>query len=332
MSNGWMIRAGEQGRLFDEFEKNNVVAIGWGRLGSIKNYKTQDEIYSKYEKTFDASKPSRTANAAAIIYKFYNAIKQGDTLISYSPERREYLIGEDLGEYLYQENLVTDYPNLRKVKWLGYVKRDLLKTSTKNSLGSTLTMFSLNDDVIKELRAAINQQESSPVIVAMPDELDDLTRLKDDTVERSLELIKDKINHLDPEEMEQLVAAILRGMGFKTKVSPKGSDRNVDIFASPDGLGLETPRIKVEVKHRNGQMGAKEIRSFIGALREGDRGLFVSTGGYSKDARYEAERANISVTLLTLDDLAHLIVDNYDSFDTEGRALIPLVRIYWPAA
>lgn len=332
MSNGWMIRAGEQGRLFDEYEKHNVVAIGWQKIGNIKNYKTQSDIYSAYEKSFDNSKPSKTANAAAIIYKFCNAVKQGDTLISYSPERREYLIGEDLGEYFYQENLVTDYPNLRKVKWLGYVKRDLLKTSTKNSLGSTLTMFSLSDDVIKELRGAINQQESSPAVVAVLDELDDLSRLKDDTVERSLELIKDKISHLDADEMEELVAAILRAMGFKTKVSPKGSDRNVDIFASPDGLGLETPRIKVEVKHRNGQMGAKEIRSFIGALREGDRGLFVSTGGYSKDARYEAERANISVTLLTLDDLAHLIVDNYDSFDIEGRALIPLVRIYWPAS
>ena len=45
--------------------------------------------------------------------------------------------------------------------------------------------------------------------------------------------------------------------------------------------GLTQPRIKAEVKHRNGLMGTPVIRGFIGALREGGSGLFVSTGGYS---------------------------------------------------
>lgn len=77
-------------------------------------------------------------------------------------------------------------------------------------------------------------------------------------------------------------------------------------------------------------MGAPSIRGFIGALREGDSGLFISTGGFTREARYEAERANLPLTLVDLDDLAELIVTHYESFDNEGRALIPLVRIYWP--
>lgn len=47
----------------------------------------------------------------------------------------------------------------------------------------------------------------------------------------------------------------------------KGSDRGKDIIASPDGLGLEEPRILTEVKHRQGQMGSQEVRSFWGGLR-----------------------------------------------------------------
>jgi restriction system protein len=78
--------------------------------------------------------------------------------------------------------------------------------------------------------------------------------------------------------MEELVARILRAMGYKAKVSLKGPDRGVDVIASPDGLGLTQPRIKEEVKHRGGSMGAPAIRGFIGALREGDSGLFISTG------------------------------------------------------
>ena len=131
--------------------------------------------------------------------------------------------------------------------------------------------------------------------------------------------------------MEELAAAVLMAMGFKAKVSPKGPDRGVDVVASPDGLGLTRPRIKVEVKHRSGSIGSQPIRSFIGALRDGDSGLFLSTGGFTKEARYEAERATIPVTLIDIDDLADLVVTHYDHFDLDGRALIPLVRLYWPA-
>jgi restriction system protein len=155
-------------------------------------------------------------------------------------------------------------------------------------------------------------------------------QLKDETVSRSHELIKDKIIALAPDEMEELVASILRAMGYKAKVSPKGPDRGVDVVASPDGLSLTQPRIKAEVKHRSGSMGAPTIRGFIGALREGDSGLFISTGGFTREARYEAERSTFPLTLIDLDDLADLIVSHYSKFDLEGRALIPLVRIYWP--
>jgi len=115
-----------------------------------------------------------------------------------------------------------------------------------------------------------------------------------------------------------------------TRISPIGPDRGRDTEASPDGLGLTDPRIVVEVKHRSGQMGASEVRSFTGGLRPGHKGIYVSTGGFSWEAKYEAERSNIPVSLIDLDALVNLIVQYYDSFDTEMRALIPLTKIYWP--
>lgn len=78
-------------------------------------------------------------------------------------------------------------------------------------------------------------------------------------------------------------------------------------------------------------MGSQVIRSFIGALRPGDRGIFVSTGGFTREARYEADRSNIPVTLVDIDTLAELVVEYYEDFDPNGKALVPLVRIYWPA-
>jgi restriction system protein len=130
--------------------------------------------------------------------------------------------------------------------------------------------------------------------------------------------------------MQDLVAGILRAMGYRTTVAKAGPDRGVDIFASPDGLGLREPRIFVEVKHRQAQMGAKEIRAFLGGRKKGDKCLYVSTGGFSKDAMYEAERAYVATTLITLPLVRRRLIDYYESTDAETRALVPLKRLYWP--
>ena len=267
-----------------------------------------------------------------MILKFRDQITAGDHIVSYNPELREYLLGIDQGEYLYQPDTVGDYANLRKVEWLGKVSRDQLPQKAKNSLGSTLTLFSISQEIIDVFSAVLEGKAPNHLINNTDAVETEVEQLKDETVAQSHELIKDKIVALLPDEMEELVASILRAMGFKAKVSPKGPDRGVDVIASPDGLGLTQPRIKAEVKHRNGSIGAPAIRSFIGALREGDSGLFISTGGFTREARYEAERSSIPLTLVDLDDLADLIVSHYESVDLEGRALVPLVRIYWPVS
>ena len=56
----------------------------------------------------------------------------------------------------------------------------------------------------------------------------------------------------------------------------------------------------------------------------------ISSGGFSKEARYEAERATHPTTLIDLGELASLVVQHYESFDVEGRVLLPLVKVYLP--
>lgn len=156
-----------------------------------------------------------------------------------------------------------------------------------------------------------------------------MSRIKGITPQR--EFIKDKISALDWEELQELVAGILRAMGYKTRISPRGSDRGKDVEASPDGLGLTDPHIIAEVKHREGgTMGSQELRSFIAGLRPRHKGLYVSTGGFTKEARYEADRANNQVSLIDSDELVNLIIHYYDNFDAKARSLLPLRKIYWP--
>lgn len=91
------------------------------------------------------------------------------------------------------------------------------------------------------------------------------------------------------------------------------------------------PESSLKSTHRKGAMGAPAVRPFIGGLRAGDRGLYVSTGGFTKEARYEADRANAPVRLLDLDAFVRHYVDAYDKADDDTRSSLPLTRIWWPA-
>ena len=57
----------------------------------------------------------------------------------------------------------------------------------------------------------------------------------------------------------------------------------------------------------------------------------MSTGGFTKDARYEAERARIPLTLMDMDDLVRALLDHYERMDIDMQRLLPLRKLYWPA-
>jgi restriction system protein len=236
------------------------------------------------------------------------------------------------GDYRYEPGVIPDYKHVRAVHWDGRVSRDLLSQSSRNSLGSLVTIFQPGDDVKDELQRALRGEVARSEEEIISPQREELEVLRQDTAERAREFIKDMIRELTPDALEQLTASLLRAMGFKARVTPKGADRGRDVIASRDGLGLEAPRIVAEVKHRPREtMGAPDIRSFVGGLREGDRGLYVSTGGFSREAKYEADRSNIPIALVDLEDIAELVVEHYERFDSDGRALVPLIKIYWPA-
>ncbi len=68
--------------------------------------------------------------------------------------------------------------------------------------------------------------------------------------EQAIDGIIQFINKKNPYEFQDLVAALLRAMGYYTPfISPKGKDGGIDIIAYQDPLGTKTPRIKVQVKH-----------------------------------------------------------------------------------
>jgi len=329
----WMVRAGRGAESIDDFIEKGVVAIGWDGLGDIPKGATRDDISKKLIAENPTRSKSIVANNAGQLWRYINEIEVGDYVVSYDPGRRVYHVGEIKTNARWAPGEVEELPRVRNVKWHGEVARDIVSTNSKNTLGAISTLFLLSEDATQELLAKLKagsaSQAAPDTTVEEEEETQDIAR---DLRAKSREFIKDKISRLDWQEMQELVAGLLRAMGYKTRISPSGPDRGKDILASPDGFGFESPRILVEVKHRpNETIKAPDIRSFLGGRHKDDKGLYVSTGGFSKDARYEADRASIPLVLLDLDDLVKEILRHYKDMDMDARSLIPLTNIYWPA-
>ncbi|MDY3754208.1 MAG: restriction endonuclease [Collinsella sp.] len=326
----WMIRAGRGGVYAKDWVENGYVGIGWDFGGVDIASTSHEQLRGVYEAANPDLSAQKVAFAASQASKFAHTIVAGSTVVTYDPEARVYHIGKITGECIPSPD-VDGVTYTRKVDWKRSAPRDRLSMSSRNSLGSLTTIFNISAEVAGELNAAAGKGIGKPEPgIETGDSADD-EEARFATYDDGIERIKDRALSLTWEDMEQFVAGLLRTMGYHATVTPKGPDGGRDIVASPDALGLESPRIVVEVKHRKGTIGAPMVRSFLGGLRAGDRGLYVSTGGFSTEARYEADRATVPVRLLDLDGLIRLYVETYDKADAETRSLLPLTRIWWPA-
>lgn len=134
------------------------------------------------------------------------------------------------------------------------------------------------------------------------------------------------LRNMPPYEFQELVADLLRAMGYYVSwVSPPGKDGGIDILAQPDVLGTRPPRIKVQVKRQKEAVSVDGLRSFMALLGDSDVGLFVCTGGFTKDAATEARtQEKRRITLIGLDTLFDLWVEHYGKLTDQARRRLPL--------
>jgi restriction system protein len=179
---------------------------------------------------------------------------------------------------------------------------------------------------------------------AAPDEknqeepvIDEGTRAREFTLEeveqRALDGLRKYVESKMPYEFQELVAALLRGMDYHTPfVAPRGKDGGIDVVAYQDPLGTKTPRIKIQIKHRDAPASVKEIRELMGLLqKDGDVGIFVSTSGFTSDARTTARASHVHVELIDFERFISLWQEFYPKLTDEDKARLPLRAVFFLA-
>lgn len=145
--------------------------------------------------------------------------------------------------------------------------------------------------------------------------------------------IEQFLRTMPPYEFQELAAALIRAMGYHVAwIAPPGKDGGIDILAWTDPLGTKPPRLKVQVKRQSQAVNVEGLRSFMALLGDGDVGIFISIGGFTKDAAFEARtQEKRRVTLIDLETLVDLWVEHYGRLSDEARRRMPLRPIYFLA-
>lgn len=312
------------------------VAIGWPGLGDLRAYPDRD--------AFKAALAAQTAEGhagavpvqAGVLTRFTHEMKAGDIVVYPSKHDRMVNIGRFTGQTSYVEGDGDEYPNRRTVEWLGHYPRNDFSQAALNEIGSALTLFKIRRHAHEFLaKVGLVSVGSAPAATAevAEDTADDdaatgsVSRQAEETTADFV--IRRIMADLSGYRFEELVAHLLECMGYTARVTARSNDGGVDVIAHMDALGFQPPIVKVQCKRVTSQTGSPEVNQLLGTLGDGEFGLFVNLGSYSRSA-VELERNRPKLRLINGEQFVELIQQHYGKLAPRYRSLIPLKLIYVP--
>lgn len=113
---------------------------------------------------------------------------------------------------------------------------------------------------------------------------------------------------------EHLVVQLLLEMGYGADkssgvVTGRSHDGGIDGIISEDKLGLDLIYIQAKKYSPSNRVGRKEIQAFIGAMEHVQKGVFITTSTFTKEATsFVAKQQQKSIKLIDGNLLADLLV------------------------
>lgn len=136
------------------------------------------------------------------------------------------------------------------------------------------------------------------------------TQNEDDTPSWRAELHQILIEKLSPGAFERLTKRLLRELGFvHVEVTGQTGDGGIDGKGIARINGIMSFHVPFQCKKYKGSVGPGEIRDFRGAMAgRGEKGLFITTGSFTRAAKEEANRDGAPpIDLVDGDQLAEML-------------------------
>jgi restriction system protein len=261
-------------------------------------------------------------------------IKKGDLVALPLKSQSTIALGRIDGNYEFKE-ISPIIKHIRPVKWLRMVPRSEFDQDLLFSLGAFTTVCQIKrNDAETRIRRILEKgvsaernatAESMEVIKnSDPAEIVDLEQHAKDRI------VKYIAANFSGHNLARLVETILKAQGYITTKSEPGKDGGIDILAGSGPLGFNEPKICTQVKSSSSAIDVRILRELQGVMQrvKAKQGLLVAWGGFTKDAVQEARNDFFLIRLWDQGALLNEIVKNYEQFDDELKAELPLKRIW----
>ena len=319
----WGGRLGWGGKFVEHGRKGKYIAIGWNELGNLEWLadkerswgEVRDELIKKYKDIHRKASEIQVGQASGQVLKFVREMKEEDIVVIPDMARGRALIGRVTGSYEYKADWADgcSYLQRRDVEWIKEVKRDAIPIKLKTSLGSLLTVFSLDRRRQEIMSLTGPPPVGEPPVIVTGNEL--------------AKVIISRLFNLAPEKFEHFVTHLLTLVGFEATATRYTIDRGVDVIGTLNPEGLADVTLKAQVKRVNKHIGNKDILLLRGTLGADEHGVLITTGGFTKQAQAEAEaEGKRPIALIDGEMLVELILTHYDELNEEYKELLHLRR------
>ena len=116
----WTWSAGEGGEHWEEYYAQGIIAIGWDKIGDLRQFRTKEEIRRKVlgiTSDADLENESSKKNDVLACWEFANEIRIGDIIFSKQGKTKIIGYGVVEGDYEFDDSRAA-YKQIRKVRWL----------------------------------------------------------------------------------------------------------------------------------------------------------------------------------------------------------------------
>jgi restriction system protein len=337
--NIFIARAGSNGEDETYALDNNLAIIGFLQFPSVAGAKQFEDVHDIVKSVPLNLKPRAVLNYARQLWAFAFGMQQGDIVVLPSKLTSQVALGRVTGSYQYVKvNGVERHT--RTVEWVRPdVARSIFSQDLLHSFGAFLTVCRITRHHAGKRILAILEGKPDPGFVPVIGKSTKQESPADDEPEEApLDLgqaAHDQIvAHIqcrfNGHGLSRLVDAVLGADGWVTRLSPPGADGGVDILAGRGPLGLDEPRLCVQVKSESGPVDVTVYRTLLGSMQSfnAKQGLLVAWGGFKKTVQAEARQGHFTVRLWESRDLVEAIYRNYERLPAEIQAELPLKRVW----
>lgn len=333
----YLSRAGGNGEDETYALDNGVAIIGFNEYPSLADAKDYNDILELIKTTKPELKPRAAGNYAGQLWSFAMAMKEGDIVVLPRKLTSQVALGRVKGPYKY-ERVAGVWRHIRSVEWIRPdVPRTVFGQDLLHSFGAFMTVCNITRNQAEQRISAVLAGKPDPGVIISSGKLPKPEFIVgDNATEHDLALAANDqiVAHIQSRfhghALAQLVDAVLKVDGWTTKLSPPGPDGGVDILAGRGTLGLDAPRLCVQVKSQNSPADVTVYRGLQGSMQsfKAEQGLLVCWGGFNKVVLNEAKQGHFTVRLWDSRDLVDAVYRTYENLPAEIQADLPLKPVW----